>query len=106
MPQPTLQGAAARNLICHWLCSFCILSLFAAEAGEHVQLAPYPQKIRTSYSTNDPSVPPMLRSNSVPLPLGNITATARSSDGATWLGTTQGLVRLDFTATERDRRQY
>ena len=48
----------------------------------------------------------MLRSNSVPLPLGNITATARSSDGATWLGTTQGLVRLDFTATERDRRQY
>jgi hypothetical protein len=51
-------------------------------------------------------VPADLRSNAIPLPVGGITATVRSADGATWLGTTQGLVRLDFSAPERDRRQY
>lgn len=78
----------------------------AAAAWEPVQLAPYPQKVRTFYQVADAAVPAALRSNSVPLPVGNITAVARASDGAAWLGTTQGLVRLDFSAPERDRRQY
>ncbi len=75
-------------------------------AVEPVQLTVYPQKIRTFYRPTDAAVPGALRSNSVPLPVGNITATARATDGALWLGTTQGLMRLDFSAPGRDRRQY
>jgi hypothetical protein len=75
-------------------------------AWEPVQLAPYPQKVRTFYQAADAAVPAVLRSNSIPLPAGNITAVARASDGAIWLGTTQGLMRLDFSAPEPDRRQY
>jgi hypothetical protein len=78
----------------------------AARAWEPVQLTPYPQKVRTFYPVADARVPGALNSNSVPSPVGNITATARASDGTVWLGTTQGLVRLDFAAPERDRRQY
>src|SRR6266581_2019552 len=63
-------------------------------AVEPVQLTVYPQKIRTFYRPTDAAVPGALRSNSVPLPVGNITATARATDGALWLGTTQGLLRL------------
>ena len=74
-------------------------------AVEPVQLAPYPQKVRTFYRLTDAAVPAALRLNSVPLPV-DITATARAIDGAVWLGTTQGLMRLDFAAPERDRRQY
>src|SRR5882724_7427104 len=77
-----------------------------AGAVEPVQLTPYPQKVRTFYSLSDAAVPLALGSNSIPLPVGNITATARAADGALWLGTTQGLLRLDFAAPERDRRQY
>lgn len=75
-------------------------------AVEPVQLTPYPQKVRTFYSLTNAAVPASLRSNAVPWPVGNITATARATDGALWLGTTQGLMRLDFAAPERDRRQY
>ena len=98
--------ALSRNIIgCSTLC----LSLMQARltaAAEPVKLASYPQKVRTFYSPTDAVVPTALRSNSVPLPVGNITATARGSDGALWLGTTQGLIRLDFSAPERDRHQY
>ena len=75
-------------------------------AVEPVQLAPYPQKVRAFYSLTNAAVPAALRSNSVPLPVGNITAAALATDGALWLATTQGLMRLDFAAPERDRRQY
>lgn len=77
-----------------------------AAAVEPVKLAPYPQKVRTFYSLDDSKAPTALRSNSIPLPVGGIMAWARASDGATWLGTTQGLMRLDFSAPERDQRQY
>ena len=77
-----------------------------ATGWEPVQLAPYPQKVRTFYPAADTAVPAGLHSNSVPLPVGNITATARGSDGAVWLGTTQGLMRLDFSAPASDRCQY
>jgi hypothetical protein len=75
-------------------------------AIEPVALTNYPQKIRTFYKIADPAVPALLRSNAVPLPVGNITATVQSSDGALWLGSTQGLVRLDLSAPIRDQRQY
>ena len=77
-----------------------------ADAWKPVHLAPYPQKVRTFYLFADAAVPAPLRTNSVPLPVGNLTAMARASDGTIWLGTTQGLMRLDFSAPEQDRRQY
>ena len=111
-PQPWTLGRIPRVVTCPgllWLASALALALALASravAWEPVQLAAYPQKVRTFYQTADPAVPAALRSNSVPLPVGNITATARAADGALWLGTTQGLVRLDFSATARDCRQY
>jgi len=77
-----------------------------SQAGESVKLSVYPQKLRSFFRFDDAKVPARLRTNAIPLPGGNITTTVRASDGATWLGTTQGLVRLDFSAPERDRRQY
>ena len=84
-----------------WLIPAAVAGTFAA-----VQLSPYPQKVRTFLSLSDTNVPAGLRTNTMPLPVGGITATARAEDGAIWLGTTQGLMRLDFSAPERDRRQY
>src|SRR6266550_5050307 len=88
------------------LLGLTLLLTGALRAVEPVQLTAYPQKVRTFYRPTDAAVPGALRSNSVPLQVGNITATAHASDGALWLGTTQGLMRLDFSAPERDRRQY
>ena len=97
-----------QKLRAFWLTSLAsVLSVtYTFAAGQSVTLSPYPQKIRTFFGLDDPSVPPSLRTNAIPLPVGGITAIARAADGATWLGTTQGLVRLDFSAPERDRRQY
>ena len=75
-------------------------------AWEPVKLTSYPQKVRTFFSLDDTSVPAGLRTNAIALPVGGITAATRAADGATWLGTTQGLMRLDFSAPERDRRHY
>ena len=107
------------SFACEAACSFWISSLViryslglslllsgSLGAVEPVQLTPYPQKVRTFYSLTNAAVPAALRSNAVPLPIGNLTATAHATDGAVWLGTTQGLMRLDFAAPERDRRQY
>ena len=83
-----------------------LLLTSVAIASEPVKLAPYPQKVRTFFGLDDTNIPSGLRTNSVPLPVGGITAVALATDGATWLGTTQGLLRLDFSAAERDQRQY
>lgn len=85
-----------------------LLLMFVGSLGawEPFQLGSYPQKFRTFYSLTNSAVPAELRVKSVALPVGSITASARATDGALWLGTTQGLMRLDFTAPERDRRQY
>src|SRR5262245_55326330 len=66
----------------------------------------YPQKVRTFYKITDPAVPALLHSNAVPLAGWNITAAVRSIDGALWLGSTQGIVRLDSSAPIRDQHQY
>ena len=78
----------------------------SASVMEPIRLTPYPQKFRTFYTFADAAIPSALRSNAVPLPVGGITAVSRATDGAVWLGTTQGLMRVDFAAPERDRRQY
>ena len=88
-----------------WLCCYFGLSS-SLVAWEPVKLSPYPQKVRTIFSLTDPNVPVNLRTHATSLPVGNITAVARATDGASWLGTTQGLIRLDFAAPERDQRQY
>lgn len=84
------------------------LASHAASSGswKPIQLSPYPQKLRTFYSLQDTNVPTGLHSNATPPLSVNITAQARATDGAIWLGTTQGLVRLDLSAPPRDRRQY
>ncbi len=71
-----------------------------------VTLAPSLQRVRTFHAPDAPGVPAALRTDDTPLPVGGITATARASDGALWLGTTTGLMRLDDTAAPRDRRRY
>src|SRR5947209_3586092 len=78
----------------------------SAEPWQPIRLQSYPQKLRAFYKLDDPKAPPSLFTNAQPLPAGSVTATAKSSDGAIWLGTTQGLVRLDLTAPVRDQRQY
>jgi len=86
---------------------FLLLSLaLPVIAWEPINLTTYPQKLRTFYGLNDTNVPAGLRTNGAPLPVGGITAFAHTTDGAAWLGTTQGLMRLDFSASERDRHQY
>lgn len=95
----------SRNAI-HLTAFLLLMFVSSLGAWEPVQLAPSPQKFRTFYSLTDTALPAGLRSVSVPLPVGNITATARATDGALWLGTTQGLMRLDLSASERDRHQY
>ncbi len=89
-----------------FLASGCILSAVHARAWEPVSLAPYPQKIRTFFKPGDPAVPAGLATNATPLPVGCVTATAFATDGAIWLGTTQGLVRLSREAAAPDRSQY
>src|SRR4051812_32274485 len=90
------------RLVALWL----VLLTPGAMGFEPVKLAPYPQKVRTFFSLEDTNVPSALRTNAVPLPVGGITAYAKASDGAIWLGTTQGLMRVDSAAPERDQRQY
>ena len=83
-----------------------LLLTSAAGAWEPVKLSPYPQKVRSFFKLDDPNVPSGLRTNGVALPVGEITAFVGATDGAAWLGTTQGLMRLDPSAPVRDQRQY
>jgi len=98
----------ARFTFSSWL-ALALTALLLAGSGlavEPVRLSPYPQKIRTFYPSNDTNVPAALHTNGPPWPVGGITAMTRATDGALWLGTTQGLMRVDEAAPERDRRQY
>lgn len=90
-----------------WLCLSVEALLGVNSTGAfEAKLAPYPQKVRAFFSLNASNIPPALHTNAIPFPAGGITTVALGKDGATWLGTTQGLVRLDFSAGERDHRQY
>ena len=91
-----------------WLALLTGLSLapLPGRAWEPVKLTCYPQKVRTFFKPDYTNSPLGTNLNGRPLPVGGITSSIRASDGAVWLGTTQGLLRLDFSAPERDRRQY
>lgn len=71
-----------------------------------MKLAASPQKVVTCFPLDTTNAPAALRAPAVPAPVGGISATARATDGAVWLGTTQGLTRLDFAAPAVDRWQY
>ncbi len=85
-------------VICCWLLTY------PAAAWHPVKLKPYPQKLRSFYSLGSTNLPPGLETNATPLPFSGFVTMA--SDGAIWLGTTQGLVRIDLSTAERDRHQY
>lgn len=68
-------------------------------AAQPVQLEPQPQKFRTFYALGDPLVPPELNKG------GGATRTV-ASDGAEWIGSTNGITRVDPHAPPRDRNQY
>ncbi len=89
------------------LCGFCCFLLACSiQAWEPVKLSNYPQKIRTFYKLSDVEVPSSLHTNAAPLPVGGITSSAFATDGAIWLGTTQGLMRVSASEPVPDRRQY
>lgn len=91
-----------------WLCGATLtagLLAMTSFAAAPVKLGAFPQKFRTFYPLHSDAVPVQLRA-AAPLPVGNISSFTQSSDGAFWLGTTQGLMRLDYAATERDRCQF
>ena len=83
-----------------------LLWQFKVGAWEPIRLTPYPQKFRTLFSLQDTNVPPAVLSGALALDGGSLTATARASDGAIWFGTTQGVMRVDLYAAQRDRTQY
>ncbi|HEY5913904.1 MAG TPA: hypothetical protein VJA21_25220 [Verrucomicrobiae bacterium] len=91
-----------------FLLSACLagLHIYPAHAADALRLKRYRQKTRTFFNIADPGVPAALRGSTNPLPIGGITSTALASDGATWLGTTQGLMRVSLSDPERDQCQY
>ena len=102
-----IRTALRKKIFALWLSAFCCFFVDSiARSWEPVKLSTYPQKVRTFFGLSDTNVPASLRTNAIPLPVGGITTTGRANDGAIWLGTTQGLMRVDFSAPERDRRQY
>src|ERR1044071_672362 len=93
-----------------WLECLILLNVlsahFSAGAWEPVRLTAYPQKFRTFFSLQETNGPRWAFAPASPLAIGAITTTVRSTDGALWLGTTQGVLRVDLTGPDRDRFQY
>lgn len=77
-----------------------------AAAPPPVRLEATGQKFRTFHEPGDKAVPAALMADPSPLPLAGVTAAARASDGALWLGTPQGLIRLRENAPPADRAEY
>ena len=75
-------------------------------AAQAVRVHPYPQKFRTFYAMGDPEVPPALMQEPQRLPAGGVNCMAAAHDGAIWLGSDRGLMRVDLSAEPEDRRQY
>lgn len=89
-----------------WLAAILVAVLIGPCGAEAVQLRAYPQKFRTFYQTNDADVPEAVKRTPNPLPAGDITCAAKAADGALWLGTHQGVMRIDMSAGVEDQRQY
>lgn len=83
-----------------------ILAVAPAAPVQVVRLHSYPQKFRTFYPASDPAVPEAVKRAPELLPAGDITCVVVASDGAMWLGTRQGAMRVDAAADAPDRIQY
>ncbi len=77
-----------------------------ARAVEPVQIHAYPQKFTTFYQKNDRPAPEVLKGTPNPLPADDVNCAATATDGAVWLGTRSGAIRIDNKADRRDRYQY
>ena len=73
--------------------------------AQPVQLKPYEGKTVEFHAADAAAVPAALKAPAPVLPLAPITASAAAS-GIQWIGTAQGLIRIDPAATPRDRVQY
>ncbi len=83
-----------------------VLSLMVCQAVEPVKLTAQPQKLRTFIVADDSNIPAALKEPARAMPVGGIVDVAQARDGAIWYGSSQGLVRVDPKAGERDRIQY
>ncbi len=90
--------------------TFCLTFGFLPERlpGEAlpVRTVPQPQKMRQFFTLDDPRIPRELMEAPAPLPLGNPPVLCLATDGAVWMGQSEGLTRLDPKAAPRDRIQY
>ena len=84
------------------LVAFCVHAM----AAEPVRLKAYPQKFRTFYDANNPSVPEQVKRALGPVTAGDFTCSAVASDGARWFGTRTGVIREDPADAPLDRRQF
>src|SRR5438105_12637703 len=99
-------GERARGVLRTSLAAIFVAALTGSCGAGPVQLPPYPQKFRTFYQTNDPNVPEAVKKTPDPLPAGDVTCLAKAADGALWLGTRQGVMRIDMSGGAEDQRQY
>jgi hypothetical protein len=74
--------------------------------ADPVRLHAYPQKSAAFYQANDAAVPETLQRAPSPPPSGDANCAATAADGAVWLGTRAGLIRIDYAADPLDRKQY
>ncbi|MCU1274222.1 MAG: hypothetical protein JWO48_1653, partial [Bryobacterales bacterium] len=88
------------------LAAILVTACTGACGAATVQLREYPQKFRTFYQNNDPNVPEAVKRTPDQFPVGDVTCAATAADGALWLGTHEGAMRIDMSAGMEDRRQY
>ncbi|HNY39854.1 MAG TPA: hypothetical protein PKJ41_05650, partial [Bryobacteraceae bacterium] len=74
-------------------------------AVEPIRLQAYKSKSVAFYATGDPAIPAGLPPAPPALPLAEVTAYA-SAGPVQWIGTPNGLIRIDKSAGPRDRVQY
>lgn len=88
------------------LAAFLLCASLAAPAlAQPLQLRPYEGKTVDFHALADPAVPAALNAPPPAMPLDPITASA-AANGIQWIGTPQGLLRIDASAAPRDRVQY
>lgn len=91
-----------------WLHSVAFFAAIQAGVSQSTKAPPLPDRptphfSATRFPVGNPAVPPELGESGGTWPAPGLTAWARSTDGATWLGTPQGLLRLDPSSSSSQR---
>jgi len=89
-----------------WTIFLIAASAAMPQEATPLRLRAYPQKIVTFHDAADPAVPKQLSSHPPRTPLPSIVCQLKTTDGAVWTGTRQGLIRFQPAAQEPDRLQY